>query len=42
MPRFGDNVVVPCVKRPADYRWWDWPLAIVGYPVIAAIWVLEG
>ena len=42
MPRPGDDVLVPCVKRPADYRWWDWPLAIVGYPVITAIWVAMG
>lgn len=42
MPRYGDDVVVPCVKRTADYRWWDWPLAVVGAPVILAIWVAMG
>jgi predicted small secreted protein len=42
MSRFGDDVVVLCVKPPADYRWWDWPLAVVGYPVIVAIWLANG
>lgn len=42
MPRTGDDVVVLCVKRPADYRWWEWPLAVVGYPVIVAIWFANG
>jgi hypothetical protein len=42
MPRYGDDVVVPCVKPTADYRWWDWPLAVVGAPVILAIWVAMG
>ena len=42
MPRFGDGIIVPCLKRPADYRWWDWPLAVIGSPVVTAIWWTQG